>query len=201
MQAGRAATNWRPFLYGVGFIAGVLLLLGAAAFGISIAAIVYNSREHQKTIHRTRAIGFSVYKNGTQSITDNTTTIVTIWTSAAGYPAYDHTYGAFNETSGVYTANSKDGTYMVTATICFAASATGIREARLVTSGTHSAIVYDRAVATASITGGVCLNVNQIMDLPYGDTVWVEAFSNSGSTETVTAQSRFSLERIAFGAA
>lgn len=196
------ATNYRPLFYVAGFIAFWLLLAGAAGLGVAIGALVRDNYHHDRTHNHIRAIGFSVYKNGTQSVTDNTTTIVTAWTADLGYPAYDRTGGQFDVSSGVFSPLKTNFRYIATATICFAATANGTREIRLVTTGANAAIVYDRAEGSAGLSGDQCLNVNQIIVLPKDTTanpvmVWVEAFTDSGNTETITTESRFGIERIA----
>lgn len=194
--------NYRPLFYFLGFIGFLMLLAGVAGLGVAIAAYIRDDIHHDRTHNHDRAIGFSVYKNGTQSVTDNTTTIVTAWTATLGYPAYDRTGGQFDHSTGIFSPKKTHFRYIATATICFTATANGTREIRLVTTGTSAAIVYDRAEGSAGLSGDQCLNVNQIIDLPKDTTanpvmVWVEAFTDSGNTETITTESRFGVERIA----
>jgi hypothetical protein len=189
-------TRYRGVWVVGGIVGVILLLLGAAGFGLGLAAYIRDNLHHDRTHNHVRAIGFSVAKNDTQAIVDNTTTIVTTWTAEDGVPLYDRTGGFFNGTSGIYTS-TKNHKFIATASICWTPTANGTREVRLVTSGTSSAVVFARAVGSDTLSGDQCLAVSQIMDLPRGTMVWVEAFSDSGNEEAVTSESRFSVERIA----
>lgn len=177
-------------------VTSVIALAGLAALGVSIAAFVRDNQHHSRTHQHIKPVGFSVYKNNTQMIADNTSTIVTTWTAEDGWPAYDDTKGAFNGTSGIFTVRKTD-VYAVTGVVCFTATANGTREARLVTSGAAAAEVFSREVGSDTLSGDQCLEVHQIIDTIKGGMVWLEAFSDSGNMETVTGESRFSIERVA----
>lgn len=192
--AGRAA------LVGMTVTAWVILsfatLAGLAALGLSIAAYVRNDQHHTRTHMHIKPVGFSVYKNATQTLADDTVTIVTTWAADDGWPAYDATKGGFNVTSGVFTV-AKTDVYAVTGVVCFTATANGTREARLATSGAAAAEVFTREDGSATLSGDQCLEVHQIMNTVKGGLIWLEAYSDSGNTETITGESRFSIERIA----
>lgn len=174
----------------------ILALAGAAALGVSIAAYVRDNQHHSRTHQHIKPVGFSVYKNDTQTLLDNTTTIVTTWTAEDGWPAYDASKGRFNATSGIFTI-AKTDVYAVTGVVCFTATANGTREARLVTSGAAAAEVFTREAGDATLSGDQCLEVHQIMNTVKNGMIWLEAFSDSGNTEAITSESRFSIERVA----
>jgi hypothetical protein len=187
----------RGIAYTTAVAVGILFLLVAAAALICGAIALSQIHMYKKHVyHNIRSIGFSVYKNSTESVTDSTTTIIGGWADDNGFPAYDRAGTLFNLTSGIYTA-LKTARYLASATVCFAATANGTREARIVTSGTASMTAYARTLGDATITGDQCLCVQELLYLPKGEMVWVEAYSNSGNTETITTETRFGVERIA----
>jgi len=176
-------------------VALAIALAGIAGVILGAIAIARDDHHHDRTHAHIKRVGFSTYKNDTQ-ILNSTAVIVNTWTAQDGWPAYDATKGGLNGTSGVWTV-TKSAYYMATGSVCFTPSANGTREARLVTSGATSAIVYARQDGSATLTGDQCVSVSQILRLPGAATVWLEAFSNSGNLEEITGESRFSVERIA----
>jgi len=183
---------------------GLILLVGAVAW-LNVVEFnrYYRGRNDIVRIKRNigiieaavQPIGFSVYANTTQNIPTATLTILTEWTDTAGVPAYDDTGGAFDFSTGIFTA-AVPGRYMATGSVCWVGTLTGTREAHLNTNGTSLATVFD-VLDASNATTFQCNQVSQIMDLNLASSVWLEAIHDSGVNETLTARSRFSIERIA----
>lgn len=194
---GEAVSN----LTVVAWIAGLFITAAAlTALGLSIAAIVINNNRATRFRHDhnqlRQAVGFSAHKNATQSVPDSATTIITTWDSSAGEPLYDATNGAFNLTSGLFTA-ALPGQYTATGHICFVGAPLGTRTASLNTDGTGATAAVVTSIAPfTNTTTSQCLSVSQILDLSVGTSVWLEAFQDSGSPLDVNINSRFSLERV-----
>lgn len=185
--------NWVLTLLGV--------IVAAVALGLAIPAIIRatNHNNFRHDIHQLRAaiapIGFSAWKNGSQSIINSTVTTVSGWETIGGIPAYDATLGGFNATIGVFIADV-EAIYSVEGTICWLATdAGGIREARLMTNGVVAA-VFSR-IGELNISGFTCLAVAQHQSLDVGDSVWLVAYQDSFVIQDVTELSRFSIERVA----
>ena len=185
--------NWVLTLLGV--------IVAAVALGLAIPAIIRatNHNNFRTDIHQLRAaiapIGFSAWKNGTQSITNSTATPVAGWETIGGIPAYDATLGGFNKTNGFFTADV-EAIYSTEGTVCWPATDSGgIREARLMTNGVVAA-VFSR-MRESDISGFACLAVAQHQSLDVGDSVWLVAFQDSFVSQDVTVLSRFSMERVA----
>ncbi len=73
----------------------------------------------------------------------------------------------------------------------------GIREGRLVTNGAGAvaSTVFNQE-AVGNTTTFQCLGVSQIVFLDIGESIWLEAFHDSGGFETISVRSRFSCERV-----
>ena len=195
----------RATAYSAATIAAIVfgLFVAAAALtalGLSIAAVVVNNERASDFRHdfnqlRT-SVGFSVTKNTTQNITTSVVTIVGDWVTGGGVPLYDSTNGALNLTSGIFTA-SISGQYMVTGIVCFDGAAGGSRIAELNTDGVGA--VEAKAITTDLGTAAIidqCISLSQIMNLPAGVSVWLEAFQDSGTNLGVNSLSTFSVERF-----
>ncbi len=201
---------------------GLLYWLLALAFLIALVALIlviihicfYPFKHAKKQLHRDiknlrqellfhhRPCGFSARKKGNQFIPSNYAMTIRNWTRHGGWPAYDDSDGAMNFRNGVFKAN-KTARYIVEATGCWKNPiSVGRREIRLMTSGNGEMTVYDRAQAETNLGLGIqdCLHLSQVMKIPEGGMVWIDAFTNTHteSGEAITTQSRFSIERIAF---
>lgn len=111
----------------------IALGLAIAALIIGIVVIVREGdRNHNIRIDITQLrqaiapIGFSAWKNETQGIETNTSTIITTWLTVGGTPAYDETSGGFNHTTGIFTA-AVEAMYVATGSICFPGTGVGTR--------------------------------------------------------------------------
>lgn len=115
---------------------------------------------------------------------------VTSWSAAS-----QDTHGGFVAATGVYTVPVA-GTYLVSASISFAANATGNRVTRIFKNGA-TVVCAAEFIASASITPpGVC---TRTIALVAGDTLKVQTFQASGGTlayQTASGYNYFNVSRI-----
>lgn len=181
-----------------------LLLLAATAFTLALITFIRTNDRHKglsSRIHDAREaslpVGFSVYKNVSQSINDSTATTLVEWSYSDGYPAYDASSGAFDTQTGVFTT-ALEAYYIVTGTVCFyTQSPNGSVEVHLMTNGSSSSIVYNRQRVDVVIDGAQCLGVHQNMWLPVASRVWLMVLTYTGVDELVATESQFGVEKIA----
>ncbi len=145
--------------------------------------------------NKTKAIGFSVYKSGTQAIPSTIITVITSWSTAGGPAAYDVSGGAFDTTAGTFTAMERSK-YQCGVAICWDAGPAGTRVMALVNTANGAINSFD--VDSYTGTGAVCTVGNVIFDLDVGDLVWVIVLQLTGFAQTVRPTgTTFSIERIA----
>ncbi len=206
---GRPTRRWSvSWLATYRWLAWVSFLAHLAMIGVIVLAIVFgillarDNRRYQRLnrdirdLRRADApIGFSVHKNVTQLAEDDVLTILTGWSTAGGFPAYDETDGGFDPDTGFFTV-ALAAKYMATGLVCFDSSENGTRTGGLANSNGGIMGVFNRVLGISGITFQ-CMGVSQIMMLDVGDTVHLNALSNSGNNETLATRSRFSIERIA----
>lgn len=118
---------------------------------------------------------FKVSKNGTQSISDLTTTQLTTWTETS-------------DGSGIFASDQFTvptggaGIWHLEATVRFAANATGIRQAAFFVNGVSDART---AVGVATAASGTNYMLSLDFDLSDGDVVTLRVLQNSGGNLNV----------------
>ena len=131
----------------------------------------------------TRVVALAAFKSTTQSVPNNTHTVVT------GYDVAEvDTHAAFNPTTGVYTV-PLPGKYKVDATVAFESNATGYRVAQIYKDGG----IYQYGTFTPAITGdGVTVSTSVIMDCVAGTTISQTGYHNVGSNLNIRGSGNFS---------
>jgi hypothetical protein len=198
--AGYRWMVWVSFLAHWAMI-GVIIL--ATVFGILLARDNRRYQHLNRDIRDLRSadapIGFSAVKNETQNVIPSTPTRLIDWTTEDGNPEYDASNGAFDPSTGFFTA-ALTAIFSCTGAVCFETiPGVGIREGRLVTNGAGAvpATVFNQQ-GEDNATTVQCLMVSQMVSLAVGERVWLEAFHECAPpvNETVSIRSRFSCERI-----
>jgi uncharacterized protein YdhG (YjbR/CyaY superfamily) len=145
--------------------------------------------------NKTKAIGFSVYKASAQVIPSAVISTITDWSTSGGPSAYDESGGAFNTTTGRFTAIQR-AKYQCEAAICWNAGLAGNRVMVLVNTANAAMNSFD--VDAYRGVGTVCTVSSVIFNLDVGEAVWIVVAQGTGFSQTIrTLGTTFSIERIA----
>lgn len=139
----------------------------------------------------TRVVAMKVFKTSNQSLTSGAETAVTSWGVA------DDTHGAFNSTTGVYTA-PVEGWYRITGQVAFASNGAGQRFTRLVKNGTS--LDYGTLTGVTYVGGDTSTPFSFLTRCSAGTTLSINAFQNSGGAlpidGTANTATHMSIERV-----
>lgn len=140
--------------------------------------------------HRATVPACSAYRNAAVSHTSTGNWQAVTWDAES----FD-TDGIFTASSTTFTIKTP-GLYIVTASVAFAASATGVRSIRVTKGGAAILIGQYEATATAGAAAG--RQVAGMLSLAAADTLTVEAFQNSGGNLAYTVGSAYMHFDVAF---
>lgn len=138
---------------------------------VTFKAVGLSSSVQMSDSADTRVVAMKVFKTSNQSLTSSVETVVTSWGVA------DDTHGAFNSTTGVYTA-PVDGWYEISGQVAFAANATGQRYTRLAKNG--SSLDYGTLTGNPYSGGDTSSPFAFLTRCTAGTTLSLVAFQNSG---------------------
>ena len=140
-------------------------------------------------------VGFLAYVDGPESLPNSSFNTLDGWSTSGGSPAYDASGGAFNPTTGIYTAPEPGGKFMVSGNLCWQGDV-GVRTLILAVGAGNQDAFPSTSQSVPDAGDGVCSSISMSMYLPTGMTVRMLERHPTGEPVFVFAR-RFSVERIA----
>lgn len=156
------------------------------SFAVEIAG--WSSSQQLSNDADTRVISGRISKNSSQSISNDTATVVTFDTTPS------HDYSAMWESGSSGWRIKTSGDYRVVARLAWASNASGTRFISIQKNGVNVATMY----STAHPAGEFMLGVDEIIPAVAGDLIRVSVYQNSGSSVNInnTSGNSFSIQRV-----